>query len=199
MRPSRFSLATFLALAFLLVPDPAAAQGILSRARRAVSRGVDRAADQAERRVEDEANAQADAALTNALGQVGGELSSALGLDASTGGSIDNGDLIESNLRFEEGSATPIPESRDRLIRLGQQYGEVNRQLGDDARATTQVRVRFEGFESAGGRSLARRRADAARDIVIDAGNLHRGLIRIESGTARRGNGELGVRVLSND
>ena len=200
MRLSLRSFAVLLALSFLFTPDPAAAQGIFSRARRAVERGVNRAANDAQRRLEDEANSQADAALANAFGEAGSELSSVLGLSGSSGGSLENGDIVATNLQFESGTATPTADTRDRLVRLGRQYGEVNRQMTEGASNVDAImRVRFIGFESAGGHRLARQRADAARDIVMQEGNLRRGLFRIESGTARSGDGELGAQVIEID
>lgn len=159
--------------AFLLTPDPAAAQGILTRARRAVSRGADRAADNAQRRAEDEVARQTDQAMSAAFAQVGNSLGSALGLRGSND-DLMRGVLVPTDIRFESGSSQLTSESLRSLSRFAADVASLGRTDG--------LRLRFEGFPEAAGRSarrLARQRADA-----VEAALSREVQFQIESGVA---------------
>lgn len=192
MRISLPSTAAFLALTLLVVPDVAQAQGgILGRARRSVERGVNRAADRAQNQVEDEAENQADQALSSALGEVGDGISSALGLRGSSSGSLENGDLVDSDITFERGTATLTSDSRERLTELGRRLGRIEQ---EDLRSD--MRLNIKGYTHSGvSRSLAQRRADAARTAITRGGNLRGRFIQINAGTAP-GDADLGVQLI---
>lgn len=155
MRLSLRSVATLLALTLLAVPDVAQAQGsILGRARRAVERGVDRATERVQRDVENEADRQTDALLTNAFGEVGDQVSEALGLRSSgsnSTASLESGELVDSNIEFEPGTATLTSDSEERLVQMGQQFGILN-----DPNIRGDIRIHLKGYTGSGvSRSLA--------------------------------------------
>ena len=193
MRLSIRSSVAALALVLLVLPDVAQAQGgILGRARRSVERGVNRATDRAQQRVEDEADNQADQALTSALGEVGSGISQALGLRGSSAGSLENGDLVDSNITFEPGTATLTADSQARLSDMGRQFGALEQ---EDIRSD--MRLNIKGYTHSGvTRALAQRRANAARDAIVRGGNLRGRVIQINAGTAS-GGGDLGIQLIT--
>lgn len=199
MRLSLRSAAAVLALTLLTVPDAAQAQGgILGRARRAVERGVDRATERAKQEVEDEADRQTDALLTNAFGEVGDQVSQALGLRSSgsnSTASLESGELVDSNIEFETGTATLTTDSEERLVRMSQQFDILN-----DPDIRGDIRINLKGYTGSGvSRSLAQERADVARDTIIEAGDLQGSWIRVNSGTASGGDGDLGIQLITPD
>ena len=145
--------------AIVLVPEPAAAQGILTRARRAVSHGADRAADNQQRRAEDAIARETDQAMSAAFSEVGNSLGSALGLRGSQD-DLMRGVLVPTDIMFEPGTATLTSRSMSSLSRFASDVRSLN---------PDNLRLMFKAYPEATGRAarrLAQQRANAVENAL---------------------------------